>query len=328
MHCIVPAAGIGKRMRPHTWSVPKPLLPVAGKPILSHLIDSLAAAGVDRLTLITGYLGDMLVDWARNAHPELRVDFVEQKTPDGLGSAVALARDFVDDGPVMVALADTLFASDLSHLRGSNQSNMIAVCPVSEPERFGIVLTDASGNVVRLVEKPKEYVGNLAIVGIYYFTSGKSLMEACEELKRRDLRTRGEYQLTDAMQLLLQKGEPFSTWAVEEWYDCGKTETLLETNRALLDRVGGSGQPVLENSTVVPPCAFGPGAVLRNSVVGPHVTVGEGVLIERCVVADSVIGRNSHLKGVVLKGSMLGAGTRVQQRSRSLSIGDDSTLEI
>lgn len=327
MHCIIPAAGKGTRMRPHTWSAPKPLLPVAGKPILGHLIDSLQRAGVDRLTLITGYLGDALADWTRRSYPGMRVDVAQQTNPDGLGAAVGLAGSFVDDGPVMVALADTLFTSDLSLLRGMDR-NMLAVCPVEDPERFGIVVTGPSGEVVRLVEKPSEPVGNLAIVGVYYFASGASLMEACGELKRSDIRTRGEFQLTDAMQLMLERGEPFSTWEVESWYDCGTTETLLATNRALLDAGGGSGLPVLENSVVVEPCAFGRGVVIRNSVVGPHVSAGDGSFLEDCVVSDCVLGSHARVQSGRFSGTMLGARATVRGRSRSLSIGDDSNVEI
>ncbi len=327
MHCIVPAAGMGTRMRPHTWSSPKPLLPVAGKPILGHLVDSLRKAGVDRLTLVTGYLGDALAQWTRAACPGMRVDVVEQPNPDGLGAAVALADRFIEAGPVMVALADTLFTSDLSMLRGCDR-NMLAVCPVKDPERFGIVVTDPSGRVVRLVEKPVEPVGNLAIVGVYYFASGDSLMEACHELRRRDIRTRGEFQLTDAMQLMLERGEPFSTWKVEDWYDCGTTETLLATNRALLDAGGGTGEPLLENSLVVGPCAFGSGVVIRNSVVGPHVSAGDGSLLEDCVVSDCILGSHSTVRKGRFSGTMLGARAAVAGRSCSLSVGDDCTVEI
>jgi glucose-1-phosphate thymidylyltransferase len=299
---------------------------VAGKPILAHLIDSLTRVGVDRLTLVTGYLGEILVDWTRRAYPDLTVDFVEQRHANGLGAAVGLAGDLVDDGPVMVALADTLFQADLGVLRGC-PTNMLVVSPVKDPERFGIVVTDPDGRVLRLVEKPKEPVGNLAIVGVYYFSNGPSLMHSCNELLRRDIRTRGEYQLTDAMQLMLQSGQPFETISVGNWYDCGTTETLVYTNRSLLDSRGGSGTPLTENSVVIPPCAFGEGVILRDSVVGPHVSVGDGALIERCVIRDSVLGAGARIDGGFLTGSMLGARTAVRHAPKSLSIGDDCSLE-
>lgn len=328
MHCVIPAAGRGTRMRPHTWSVPKPLLPVAGKPILGHLIDSLEEAGVDRITLVTGYLGDMLVDWTKRAYPRLRVDFVEQKSPDGLGSAVGLAADLMDSGPVMVALADTLFLSDLSRLKNAPATNMLAVCPVDDPERFGIVITGDGGEVVRLVEKPREPVGNLAIVGVYYFRSGDALIRACASLKSENLRTRGEFQLTDAMQLMLNTGEPFTTWCVDRWFDCGTTETLVSTNRALLDRTGTTGKPVLEDSAVIGPCSFGSGVVLRRSVIGPHVSVGKGSLLEDCLVSDSVIGEDTRVGGTRLSRSVIGSRCTVRGSAKTLSTGDDGTVEL
>jgi len=318
---------MGTRMRPHTWSTPKPLLPVAGKPILAHLIDSLTLVGVNRLTLVTGYLGGMLVDWTRRAYPDHTVDFVEQKHASGLGAAVGLARDLVDDGPVMVALADTLFEADLGVLKACT-TNMLAVCPVTDPERFGIVVTGPDGRVLRLVEKRKEPVGNLAIVGVYYFADGPSLMQACDELLRPGIKTRGEYQLTDAMELMLRAGQPFRTLPVGNWYDCGTTDTLIRTNRALLDSNGGAGTPLLENSVVIEPCAFGQGVVLRGSVVGPHVSAGDGAVIERCVIRDSVLGAGTSISGAALTGSMLGAGSIVRQAPKSLSIGDDCSLEV
>lgn len=327
MHCIIPAAGMGTRMRPHTWSTPKPLLPVAGKPILAHLIDSLTDIGVDRLTLVTGYLGGKLVDWTRSSYPGHTVDFVEQTEVNGLGAAVGLARDLVQDGPVMVALADTLFEADLGILRNC-PDNMLAVCPVPDPERFGIVVTGTDGRVLRLVEKPAEPVGNLAIVGVYYFADGPSLMNACDELRKRGIRTRGEYQLTDAMELMLREGQPFGTLPVGKWYDCGTTETLIFTNRELLESRGGSGTPILENSVVVQPCSFGDGVVLRDSVVGPWVSVGNGSVIERSVVRDSVIGAGTRINGISITGSMMGAGAVALMSPKSLSIGDDCSLEI
>lgn len=327
MHCIIPAAGMGTRMRPHTWSTPKPLLPVAGKPILAHLIDSLTAIGVDRITLVTGYLGGILVDWTRKAYPDHTVDFVEQTEMNGLGAAVGLAGGLVDEGPVMVALADTLFQADLGILRDC-PDNMLAVCPVPDPERFGIVVTGADGRVLRLVEKPAEPIGNLAIVGVYYFSDGPSLMNACDELRRRGIKTRGEYQLTDAMELMLRGGQRFGTLPVEKWFDCGTTETLILTNRALLDSGVGGGSPVLENSVVVQPCAFGKDVVLRDSVVGPHVSAGDGTVIERSVISDSVLGAGARVLGVSMTGSMMGAGTVARQAPKSLSIGDDCSLEI
>lgn len=325
MHCIIPAAGKGTRMRPLTWSNPKPLLPVAGKPMLAHVIDTLKGAGVDHLTLIVGYLGEAIVSWARGAYPDLSIDFAVQKTTDGLASAVLLADERASDEPSMVVLGDTLFSADLSVLKGEER-NMIVTSPVDDPSRFGVVVMDGE-SVVRLVEKPSEPVSNLAIVGVYYFASGTRLMQSCRELIDRDIRTRGEYQLTDAMQLMLEAGEPFGILDIDGWYDCGKPETLLETNRILLERNGGSGRPTLKDSVVIQPCSFGSGVTLRNSVVGPCVSLGDGVTVEDSRVTYSIASAEACISGANLKGSVVGERSRISSKASAVFLGDDSILD-
>ncbi|MCD6589169.1 MAG: NTP transferase domain-containing protein [Candidatus Fermentibacteraceae bacterium] len=326
MHCIIPAAGKGTRMRPLTWSLPKPLIPVAGRPVLAHVIDSLLDADVDHITLITGYLGDTIVSWARKQYPRIRIDFAVQKETDGLASAVLLAEPFVEDGPLMVVLGDTLFSADLAVLRGETR-NMIVASPVEDPSRFGVVVMDGD-RVAELVEKPSEPVSNLAIVGVYYFSSGKKIMENCRYLKENQLRTRGEYQLTDAMQLMLKNGEPFGILDIDGWFDCGKPETLLETNRVLLEKNGSSGSPVLENSVVVAPCFFGEATVIRNSVVGPWFSCGADVHIENSVISNTIAGSGSQFRHVMLKESIIGERSVVQGTPARLNTGDDSVAEI
>ncbi|OPX32219.1 MAG: hypothetical protein B1H09_00925 [Gemmatimonadaceae bacterium 4484_173] len=326
MHCIIPAAGKGTRMRPLTWSLPKPLIPVAGQPILAHVIDSLLDADVDHITLITGYLGDTIVSWARTQYPGIRIDFAVQEETDGLASAVLLAEPYVEDEPLMVVLGDTLFSADLSVLRGETR-NMIVASPVEDPSRFGVVVMDGD-RVAELVEKPSEPVSNLAIVGVYYFSNGRKIMQSCRYLKENQLRTRGEYQLTDAMQLMLKGGEPFGTLDIDGWYDCGKPETLLETNRVLLEKNGSSGSPVLENSVIVAPCFFGDATVVKNSVVGPWFSGGAGVHIENSVISDTIAGSGSKFRHVVLMESIIGERSVVQGTPARLYAGDDSVAEI
>lgn len=325
MHCIIPAAGKGTRMRPLTWSNPKPLIPVAGRPMLAHVMDSLLEADVDHITLIVGYLGDAIVSWARTAYPDIKVDFAVQEKADGLASAVLLAEQYVDDGPSMIVLGDTLFSADLSVLRGETR-NMIVTSTVEDPSRFGVVVMNGS-SVAKLVEKPSEPISNLAIVGVYYFASGKKLMRYCRELKEREIKTRGEYQLTDAMQLMLQSGEPFGILDIDGWYDCGKPETLLETNRELLDRSGGSGSPVIENSVVIDPCFFGEGTVIRNSVVGPWFSGGTGVLVENSRISNTIAGTDSEFRYVILTESVTGERSIVQGSPSKMYTGDDSVAE-
>lgn len=326
MHCIIPAAGKGTRMRPLTWSTPKPLLPVAGKPILAHVLDTVSQADVDHVTLITGYLGDSIVAWARSAFPGIEIDYAVQERTDGLATAVLLAEEFSTGGPTMVVLGDTLFSADLTVLRGEKR-NLIVTSPVDDPSRFGVVVMDGD-KVKRLVEKPSEFVSNLAIVGVYYFSEGEKLMDGCREIMEKGIRTRGEFQLTDAMQLMLQRGEPFGTLDIDGWYDCGKPDTLLETNRELLSRAGPSGEPLLENSRVIPPCFIGEGTRITDSVVGPYFSCGRGVVIRNSRIEDGIAGDSCVFDGVALKGSVTGRRVSVSGAAGKMLLGDDSVVEI
>src|SRR5438093_1082376 len=234
---IIPAAGVGTRLRPHTHTQPKVLLHVAGKPMLGHILDELPALGVQKIVLIVGYMGERVVEYVRAAYPALEVETVEQPERLGLGHAVSLAAPHVDDQPLLIILGDTLFEADLpAVIRGGTSS--IGVQSVDDPRRFGIVELDRDGRIRRMVEKPEHPASNLAITGVYYFRRGGPLFAALRELQEKNVRTRGEFQLTDAMQLLVSRGETITTFPIQGWYDCGKTETLLETNRVLLDKRG------------------------------------------------------------------------------------------
>jgi glucose-1-phosphate thymidylyltransferase len=227
---VIPAAGVGTRLRPHTHSMPKVLLHVAGKPMIAHILDDLPALGIREAVLIVGYLGELVQQYVQRAYPELKVHFVEQPERLGLGHAVALAAPYAADRPVLVILGDTIFEADLKSVM-SSRVNRIGVKAVEDPRRFGIVELDGNGRVTRMVEKPEDPTTNLAITGIYYFADAAPLFSALQEIMQQDIRTKGEFQLTDAMQKMIEHGAEFTTFSVEGWYDCGKTETLLETNR-------------------------------------------------------------------------------------------------
>jgi glucose-1-phosphate thymidylyltransferase len=326
MHVIIPVAGKGTRLRPHTWSTPKSLLPVAGRPILAHIIDSLLPAGVDRITLITGYLGDQIVDWASNAY-DVTIEFAFQERMNGLASAVALAAPWCDDKPTMVVLGDTVFQADLSCLP-DDRRNLLGVKHVDDPKRFGVVVTEGD-RVTRFAEKPDEFISDLAIVGLYSFVSGEQLMSACRKLIDSGIMTRGEFQLTDAMQLMLEEGREFGTFEVEGWFDCGKVETILETNRVLLaadppDLPDG----ISANSMVIPPSFIAPDAVITSSVVGPFVSVGPCTVVERSVISDSIIGSRSRIESVTLEKTLIGSDSVVRGRTSLLNCGDGTVIEL
>ena len=322
---VIPAAGVGTRLRPHTYTLPKVLLHVAGKPMLAHLLDDLIALGFQELVLITGYLGDRVQDFVRRAYPTLRVHFVEQPDRLGLGHAVSLARPFAGDRPVLVVLGDTIFEADLRPVLAST-THTIGVKPVEDPRRFGIVETNGAGRVTVMVEKPERPASNLAITGIYFFTHGEPLFRALEEIQRRDIRTKGEFQLTDAMQMMLEHGEVFTTFPVEGWFDCGRTETLLETNRVLLTKHGG--QPAIAGSVVHGPVVVAPNTQIENCILGPNVSVAAGARLRNAGIRDSIINEDAVVEDILVEGSVIGEGAVVRGNWMVLNVGSSSEVKI
>lgn len=327
MQAIVPVAGIGTRLRPHTYTIPKALIPVAGKPILAHILDLLVPAGVDRLILVTGYLGGPIAGFvAENYEFELHV--AVQDRMGGLADAINRAAPFVEDEPVLVVLGDTLFNADLLSVTGSRTS-MIATREVDDPSRFGVVVLE-DGRVSRLVEKPEEPISNLAIVGVYYFTSARRLMRATSELIESGRRTRGEFQLTDAMQRMLEDGEPFTVFPVRDWFDCGKPETLLETNRSLLERlecdIPGSLRSPEAGNSFHPPVHIASGVQIEKCTIGPFASIGPGSRIFGSTVRDSILFGDCEVRDSTLELSILGTDTLITGIRGSLDLGASSAV--
>jgi glucose-1-phosphate thymidylyltransferase len=253
----------------------------------------------------------------------LEVAYVQQPERLGLGHAVSLAEPHTADRPMLIILGDTIFEADLqSVLAGA--SNSIGVKTVDDPRRFGIVETNGEGHVVRMVEKPDEPVSNLAITGIYYFLRGAPLFGALRELQEKNLRTRGEFQLTDAMQLLLGRWETITTFPIQGWYDCGKTETLLETNRVLLERA--AAVPSLPGSVVHRPVFVAEGAVIENCILGPHVSIAAGARIRNAMIRDSIVNENARIDNVMLERSVVGENALVRGGFHRLNVGDSSEV--
>lgn len=322
---IIPVAGVGTRLRPHTHTLPKVLLHVAGKPIIAHILDDLPELGIKEAVLIVGYMGDLVRDYVVRHYPGLKAHFVEQPDRLGLGHAVSLAANHVDDHPVLIILGDTIFEADLKGvLAGSTHS--IGVKAVEDPRRFGIVETARDGRVTLLVEKPERPASNLAITGIYYFTHGKPLFDALEEIQRKDIRTKGEFQLTDAMELMVQNGEVLTTFPVAGWYDCGKTETLLETNRILLAKRDGS--PSIAGSVVHRPVSVAPDAVIENCILGPHVSVAAGARLKNAIIRDAIINENATVEDILIESSVVGENAAVRGAFKRLNVGDSSEVNI
>ena len=306
MKAIIPVAGVGTRLRPYTYSTPKVLLSVAGKTILDYGIDELLAAGVDEIIIIKGYLGDRIVSHvsSRYASSPCRFTFIEQKEQKGLGEAVLHAKASVTaEEPVIIVLGDTIFKADYKALvRGPG--SVLCVKHVADPRKYGVALTE-NGHATKLIEKPDPPVSNLALVGLYRIEKAGLLFSCLEENIANNVRTKHEFQLTDGLDLMLRKGHRMRVLEIEDWYDCGKPRSLLETNRHFLAQRPGP-LPRAGNNSVEPPVFIDPSAVLENCIVGPHVTVGPGARLKNCRLSDCVVCEGTVLENIVISDAIIG----------------------
>ncbi len=323
MRAIIPVAGFGSRLRPHTYTLPKVLLNVAGKPIIGHILDKIIQDGFDEATIIVGYLGDQIRTYIQS-HYKIRVDFVEQAEAKGLAHAIYLARETFSSDPVLIILGDTIFDVNLGPVL-SEPVSAVGVKEVGDPRRFGVVET-VDGYVSKLIEKPEQPTSNRAIVGLYWIRKPRLLEECIEELFTTGLMTKGEYQLTDALQLMIQRGEKIRTFPVEGWYDCGKPETLLATNRHLLDQMRVP-DPIAD-VVIVPPVYVSARAKIINSVIGPYATIGDGAVISDSIIRNSIVGEEAQVYKALLEDSLVGGNALVQGSLNRINLGDSSEIEF
>ncbi len=332
MHAIIPVAGFGTRLRPHTYSQPKVLLQVAGRPILAHILDRLVASGVTSVTIIVGYMGNAIEAFVRTAYPNLKADFVEQTELHGLGHAIWMARDHIpsDGSPLFIVLGDTIFDADLK-AAFQMKTSALGVFYVDDPRRFGIVeLKD--GFATKLIEKPENPTTNLMLAGLYFFRNPPLLRACLEELVAKNIRTRNEYQLTDALQLMVDHGEKFATFDLQGWYDCGKPETLLDTNRHLLRQQAQNPNSGAVGSypraVIIEPVFIWKDAEIEDSVIGPFATIGSGARILNAIVRDSIVGEGACVDGVLIEQSLIGDHASVTRAASHINIGDSSVIEL
>ena len=289
MKIVLPVAGNGLRLRPYTENVPKCLLPVAGKTILDWIVEDSLSLKPAETIFITGYKAEAVDSFLEKRPAWGKTRAVVQSNPQGLGEAISLALPYVDDDePVLIILGDTLFEADLSILHNVDE-NILYTYKVEDPRRFGVAVTDGSGRITRLVEKPQEFVSDEAIVGIYYIKDSKVLKQCLKYLMDNNIRTKNEFQLTDALQMMLEKGCHFRTAPVQKWLDCGLAETLLETNAHVLKRIDNSASVNLPGVKVIAPCYIGKGAKITNSTIGPNVSVGDGCVVENSTISNAVL---------------------------------------
>ncbi len=321
---IIPVAGTGTRLRPHTYTYPKVLLTVADKPILGHILDKLKENNFKKICLVIGYLGEKVKDYVSKKYSEFEVSYVVQEEQKGLGHAIWLSRPFVN-GPAFIILGDTIIEADMpSFLKGD--CDKIGVKKVSDPSRFGVVKVK-KGYIEHMVEKPEKFVSDLAIVGLYSFKDSSILFDSLEELANSGKTTRGEMQLTDAMSLMIKKGHRIKPVNTEGWFDCGKPETLLATNRHILSSKKNLKYP--EGAFfAIKPSYISPSARIKNSIIGPNVSVGDNCLIENSIISDSIINENAEIKNANLDKSLIGPSAVVNGRIDSINIGENSEIRL
>ncbi|MCB9473219.1 MAG: NTP transferase domain-containing protein [Candidatus Delongbacteria bacterium] len=316
MKAIIPVAGMGTRLRPLTLSQPKVLVPVAGRALLDWILDELQAAGLRQVVFITGWLGAKVQAHVERHWPDLDCRFIEQTSMLGLGHAVHLGLED-DDEDVLIVLGDTLFKADIAAMR-ARPASVLGVRQVEDPRRFGVAETEGA-RILRLVEKPEHPRSNLALVGLYCIRDGAALKHQLEAMMAAGRRTRGEFQITDALQAMIDAGEPFEAQEITDWFDCGNRETLLATNRHYLERMSHS-HVEFPGSVLHPPVWLGEGVTLENCVLGPHVSVGPGSRLSRCVIRDSVVGEGARLENAVLAGSIVGEEASVKRSEEILNL--------
>jgi glucose-1-phosphate thymidylyltransferase len=324
MKVIIPLAGFGTRLRPHTYTKPKPLVRVAGKPVLGHILDKLTGLPIEETIFVVGYLGDQIREYV-SANYTFPARYVEQKELKGQAHALHLTADYVS-GPVLIVFVDTIFEADLSTLADEQADGVIYVKEVDDPRRFGVVIAE-NGRITRLVEKPTTPVSNLAVIGVYYVKNSALMLECIAELVERDIKTQGEYFLAGAFQLMIDRGARFVAHTVDVWEDCGKPETVLHTNRYLLEH-GGAQEAKTENSVIVPPVYIDSSAVIRDSVIGPYVSVAGGSTIVRSIVRDSIVNERAHIEDANLIQSLIGKDAVVRGSFQRLNVGDSSQVEL
>jgi glucose-1-phosphate thymidylyltransferase len=324
MRAIIPVAGVGSRLRPHTFTIPKVLLNVAGKPILGHILDKITAEGISEATIVIGHMGDKIQEYVSSAFPTLKVEYVEQEEPHGLGHAIYLSRNSLGNRPVLIILGDTIFDVDLKPVLKSSTSSL-GVKTVEDPRRFGVAEVK-NGHITRLIEKPERPTTNLAVVGLYYITNPRLLSSSLEEMVHGDVRTKGEYQLTDALQMMIDKGENISTFEVDGWYDCGKPETLLSTNRSLLEKKSTSRS--IDGVVVNEPVFIAASATLSTCIVGPYTTIGERATICESVIRNSIISEEAQVCRALLENSIVGNGSVVKGNYKRINVGDSSEIDF
>jgi len=328
MKVIMPVAGKGTRLRPHTHITPKPMLKIAGKPVIDYVMEDLQKLGnVEEVIYITGHLKEKVEQFAREKSPFPSV-FVEQREQRGTADAVALARPYVDQ-PVMIIFVDTIFDADFSVVKDTDADGVIWVKEVEDYQRFGVVVTDKDGNMTKIIEKPSTPISKRANIGLYYIRNWKLLYEGIDWVMKQPP-NKGEYYLTDAFQYMIDHGAKIKAVDVEGWYDAGKLDTLLETNQTILERRNAARRPakVPDGVKLIDPVYVEDGVTLVSSTIGPNVTLEAGAHVEGSQLRDTIVGRKTRIVNSTLRNSLIGEEASVEGVRGELTIADHSEVKV
>lgn len=337
MRVIILLGGYGSRMRPHTWSRPKPLLNVAGNTVLGHILDQMAELTTGEVIFVVGYKGNQIEAWVRENYPHLDSHFVIQEEALGQAHAVWLCREYLqNDEDVVLAFGDGIIEADFGQLKVKGEETgadaVFTVQPVEDPSSFGVVAVNDEGYVTRFIEKPQTAEHNLAVVGINWFRSARDLFHAVDRVMKENRQTLGEYFMADAYELLLEDGYRITTLNIKHWYDAGQPQNILDTNMHLLG-MGYHSPEAIERSyaeefMVVPPVYLHPTARVENSVIGPYATLEAGVVVRDSIVRNSIVDSGAVLENVIVENSLIGEKAEVTGRAQSLFIGDNARVNL
>jgi len=328
---IIPMAGLGSRMRPLTWSRPKPLLPLAGRTVLDYSLrqfDSLPGlAQAEYVFIISLNQGDLLQKYMQEMHPDKQVHFIVQEEMRGQADALWQAREFLD-GPVLIAFSDTLIETDLAFLPTEPMDAIAWVKPMDDPRRFGVIEVGAQGVATLLIEKPTSLDNNMVVVGFYYFKEASLLLDAIVEQMKRGNSLKGEYFLTDAINIYIEHGARMRKEMVSTWLDAGIPEAMLETNRYMLDKglPGGEQAEIPSGVAIIPPVYIAPGARIEASVIGPHVSIGKGASLKNVVISNSIVDARTVIEHKVIEGSLIGCDVTLIGHADRMNLGDDTKV--
>ncbi len=330
MKIVIPVAGVGSRLKPHTHTTPKPLIEVAGKPMLDYVIEEALKVNPDELIFVVGYKKEAIIDHISTKYPKVKKRFVEQHVRDGDGSAVRLAlQDVEEESELVVFFGDTLIDFNLQEAISAQKADAIVFAmEVVHPQHYGVLEVDSNQEILSIEEKPIIPKSSLAIIGTYYFSSLQNVRSQLLDIYRRRQTIKGEYKLAQVLNSYVRDSQTsIKASKVKEWFDCGRPEILLDSNRYFLKKKSTSQKPKIKgSSTIVPPCFIAKDAIIENSTIGPYVSVGSGTKISNSMIQNSIISHNSELSFVLLDDSIIGREVIVKSKSTQLNIGEKSTF--